>query len=109
MRQTAAVLCHDKSSLQTLTTTLEELGIEQTNCRSQQGSAGVGDDGTLLDPACGLRFTGSGFEVIRMANPLPPAQNQLIAVAKAGVAGDGAGGIPVGREPHPYRPLEATS
>ena len=36
MRQSAAVLCHDHRSLETLGNTLEELGMGLTNCHSQR-------------------------------------------------------------------------
>src|ERR1700756_2890224 len=36
MRKSAAVLCHDERSLQTLAATLDQLGIDLRNCRSSQ-------------------------------------------------------------------------
>ena len=106
MRQSAAVLCHDKSSLQTLTTTLEELGIEQTNCRSQQEALELVTTGRCSILLVDFDLPGA-VEVIRMANLLPPAQKPaLIAVARRAWPGTGQA-FQSGASRILYRPLEA--
>src|SRR5215469_17621414 len=81
MRKSAAVLCHDKRSLQTLTATLEQLGIELRNCQSNQQALELvmaGECSTLI-----VDFDLPGAEEsIRMAALLPPEQKPaLLAVA----------------------------
>src|SRR5579862_6411808 len=106
MRQSAAVLCHDKRSLQTLQSTLEELGIDLVNCHSGQ-------------EALELVMTGSGStlivdfdlpdaeEVIRMAALLPSSQKPaLLAVASRAWPGTGEA-FQSGASRILYRPLDA--
>src|ERR1700723_2387805 len=106
MRQSAAVLCHEKQSLQTLTTTLEDLGIEQTNCRSQQEALELVTTGRCSILLVDFDLPGA-VEVIRMANLLPPAKKPAL-MAAAGGAGRGRGqAFQSGASRILYRPLEA--
>src|ERR1022692_913118 len=105
MRQSAAVLCHDKKSLQTLGVTLEELGIELVSCPSQQEaleSVMTGRCSTLI-----VDFDLPGAEeVIRMAALLPPTQKPaLLAVASRAWPGTGQA-FQSGASRILYRPLE---
>src|SRR5260221_13867122 len=89
MRQSAAVICQDKRSLQTLGTTLEQLGIDLVNCPSGQAALEVvmaGRPSTLI-----VDFDLPGAEeVIRMATLLPPGQKPaLLAVASRPRPGPG--------------------
>ena len=106
MRQSAAVLCHDKRSLQTLQSTLEELGIELVNCHSGQEALELvmtGRGSTLI-----VDFDLPGAEeVIRMAALLPPTQKPaLLAVASRAWPGTGQA-FQSGASRILYRPLEA--
>jgi FixJ family two-component response regulator len=106
MRQSAAVLCHDKKSLQTLGVTLEELGIELVSCPSQQEaleSVMTGRCSTLI-----VDFDLPGAEeVIRMAALLPPTQKPaLLAVASRAWPGTGQA-FQSGASRILYRPFEA--
>jgi len=104
MRQSAAVICHDKRSLQTLETTLEQLGIELVNCPSGQAALELvmaGRASTLI-----VDFDLSGAEeVIRMAALLPPGQKPaLLAVASRAWPGTGQA-FQSGASRILYRPL----
>ena len=89
MRQSAAVLCHDKRSLQTLKATLEELGIELVNCRSGQEALELVMTGRCSTLIVDFDLPGAE-EVIRMAALLPPAQKPaLLAVASRAWPGTG--------------------
>jgi CheY-like chemotaxis protein len=106
MRHSAAVLCQDKRSLQTLGSTLQELGIEQVNCPSgQEALESVMTDGcsTLI-----VDFDLPGAEeVIRMAALLPPSQRPaLLAVASRAWPGTGQA-FQSGASRILYRPLDA--
>src|SRR5579859_2466558 len=105
MRQSAAVLCRDKSSLETLKATLGDLGIELVACPSGQEaleSVMVGRCSTLI-----VDFDLPGAEeVIRMAALLPPAQKPaLLAVASRAWPGTGEA-FQSGASRILYRPLE---
>jgi CheY-like chemotaxis protein len=105
MGQSAAVLCHDKRSLQTLETTLQELGIEPMNCPSGQEaleSVMTGRSSTLI-----VDFDLPGAEeVIRMAALLPPGQKPaLLAVASRAWPGTGQA-FQSGASRILYRPLD---
>jgi FixJ family two-component response regulator len=105
MRQSAAVICQDKRSLQTLGTTLEELGIELVNCPSGQAALELvmaGGASTLI-----VDFDLPGAEeVIRMAALLPPGQKPaLLAVASRAWPGTGQA-FQSGASRILYRPLE---
>ena len=81
MRQSAAVLCHDKSSLGTLKPALEDRGIELVDCRSQQEALELVLAGRCATLIVDFDLPGAN-EVIRMAALLPPAQRPaLLAVA----------------------------
>jgi CheY-like chemotaxis protein len=105
MRKSAAVLCHDKKSLQTLTDTLNQLGVELRNCRSNQEALELvvaGECSTLI-----VDFDLPGAEEsIRMAALLPPEQKPtLLAVASRAWPGTGQA-FQSGASRILYRPLE---
>ena len=105
MRQSAAVLCHDKTSCKTLEATLEKLGIEPVNCTSGREaleSVMAGRCSTLI-----VDFDLPGAEeVIRMAALLPPGQKPaLLAVASRAWPGTGEA-FQSGASRILYRPLE---
>lgn len=106
MRKSAAVLCHDKKSLQTLTDTLNQLGVELRNCRSNQEALELvvaGECSTLI-----VDFDLPGAEeAIRMAALLPAQQKPtLLAVASRAWPGTGQA-FQSGASRILYRPLEA--
>ena len=106
MRPSAAVLCHDKRSLQTLQSTLEELGIDLVSCNTGQEALELvmsGRGSTLI-----VDFDLPGAEeVIRMAALLPPTQKPaLLAVASRAWPGTGQA-FQSGASRILYRPLEA--
>ena len=106
MRQSAAVLCQDKRSLQTLRRVLEQLDMELVACPSQEEaleSVMAGRCSTLI-----VDFDLPGAEeVIRMAALLPPAQKPaLLAVASRAWPGTGQA-FQSGASRILYRPLEA--
>ena len=89
MRQSAAVLCQDNRSLQTLQATLDPLEIDLMNCHSGQNALELimtGKCSTLIVD-CDL----DGAEkIIRMASLLPPEQKPaLLAVASRAWPGTG--------------------
>ncbi len=105
MRQSAAVLCRDKTSLKTLESTLGDLGIELVACPSGEEaleSVLAGRCSTLI-----VDFDLPGAEeVIRMAALLPPAQKPaLLAVASRAWPGTGEA-FQSGASRILYRPLE---
>jgi len=105
MRKPAAVLCHDKKSLQVLTDTLNQLGIELRNCRSNQEALELvvaGECSTLI-----VDFDLPGAEeAIRMAALLPPEQKPtLLAVASRAWPGTGQA-FQSGASRILYRPLQ---
>jgi len=76
MRKSAAVLCQDKTSLDTLHATLAQLGIEVRSCRTKQEALEAVLTGctTLI-----VDFDLPGAEeVIRMAKLLPPGQKPAL-------------------------------
>jgi len=105
MRQSAAVICRDRSSLQTLQSALHELGIEPVVCPCNQEALELvlaGRCSTLI-----VDFDLSGAdEVVRMAALLPPAQKPvLLAVASRAWPGTGQA-FQSGVSRILYRPLE---
>ena len=105
MRKSAAVLCHDKRSLETLTATLDQLGMELRNCQSNQQALELvmaGECSTLI-----VDFDLPGAEeAIRMAALLPPEQKpNLLAVASRVWPGTGQA-FQSGASRILYRPLE---
>lgn len=106
MRKSAAVLCQDKRSLQSLQATLDHLGMELKNCHSQQEaleSVMAGESSALI-----VDFDLVGAEeVIRMAALLPPAQKPaLLAIASRAWPGTGQA-FQSGANRILYKPLEA--
>ena len=104
MRKSAAVLCHDKRSLETLTAVLDQLGIELRNCQSNQQALELvmaGECSTLI-----VDFDLPGAEeAIRMAALLPPEQKpNLLAVASRAWPGTGQA-FQSGASRILYRPL----
>jgi len=105
MPKSAAVLCHDQRSLQTLSETLSQLGIELRNCRSNQQALELvlgGECSTLI-----VDFDLPGAEeAIRMAALLPPEQKPaMLAVASRVWPGTGQA-FQSGASRILYRPLE---
>src|SRR5947209_3898970 len=89
MRPSAAVLCHDKISLQILNGTLEKLGMELNNCRSGQAALE-----SVMTGGCRTVIVDFDLpearEVIRMAALLPPGQKPvLLAIASRAWPGTG--------------------
>jgi len=106
MRQSAAVLCNDKRSLQTLQATLEQLGIELVNCQSQKEALEFVMNGRCSTLIVDFDLAGAE-EVIRMAALLPPPQKPaLLAVASRAWPGTGQA-FHSGASRILYRPLEA--
>lgn len=106
MCQSAAVLCHDKRSLQTLGATLEELGIELVSCPSQQEALELVMTGHCSTLIVDFDLPGAE-EVVRMAALLPPGQKPaLLAVASRAWSGTGQA-FQSGASRILYRPLEA--
>lgn len=106
MRKSAAVLCQDKRSIQSLQATLDHLGIELKNCHSQQEaleSVMTGESSALI-----VDFDLVGAEeVIRMAALLPPAQKPaLLAIASRAWPGTGQA-FQSGANRILYKPLDA--
>lgn len=105
MRQSAAVLCHDQRSMQTITAALDQQGIELRNCQSNQQALELvvaGNCSTLI-----VDFDLPGAEeAIRMAALLPPEQKpNLLAVASRAWPGTGQA-FQSGASRILYRPLE---
>jgi len=105
MPQSAAVVCHDKNSLQLLGTALESLGIDLKACSSGQKALELvmaGHCSTLI-----VDFDLAGAEeVIRMAAMLPPTQKPaLLAVASRAWPGTGQA-FQSGASRILYRPLQ---
>jgi CheY-like chemotaxis protein len=106
MRHSAAVLCNDKRSLQTLEASLEELGIELEKCHSGQKALELVMTGQCSTLIVDFDLPGAD-EVIRMAALLPPAQKpDLLAVASRAWPGTGQA-FQSGANRILYRPLES--
>ncbi len=104
MHRSAAVLCRDKSSLNTLETTLGDLGIELVSCPSGQAALESVLEGRCSTLIVDFDLPGAE-EVIRMAAMLPPAQKPaLLAVASRAWPGTGAA-FQSGASRILYRPL----
>ena len=105
MRQSAAVLCQDKTSLQALGSTLEHLGIDLVRCPSQQKALELVMAGSCTTLIVDFDLPGAE-EVIRMAALLPPAQKPaLLAVASRAWPGTGQA-FQSGASRILYRPLD---
>ncbi len=105
MRQSAAVLCHDDRSLQTLQGTLQQLDIELLNCKSEQHaleSVMSGQCSTLI-----VDFDLPGArELMRMADLLPePQKPTLLAVSSRAWPGTGEA-FQSGADRILYKPLD---
>src|SRR5579871_5808226 len=106
MRKSAAILCHDKRSLQTLQATLDQLDIELIHCRSHQESLELVMSGRCSTMIVDFDLPGAE-EAIRMAALLPPAQKPaLFAVASRVWPGTGQA-FQSGASRILYRPLES--
>jgi CheY-like chemotaxis protein len=106
MRQSAAVLCHDKRSLPTLEASLRELDIQHVNCPSGQDALELVMTGRCDTLIVDFDLTGAE-EVIRMAALLPPGQKPaLLAVASRAWPGTGQA-FQSGASRILYRPLDA--
>ncbi|MGP0017853.1 MAG: PilZ domain-containing protein [Candidatus Sulfotelmatobacter sp.] len=106
MRQSAAVMCHDKRSLQTLEATLGVLGIELVNSTSGQEALELVMNGRCTTLIVDFDLPGAE-EVIRMAGMLPAGQKPaLLAVASRAWPGTGQA-FQSGASRILYRPLEA--
>jgi len=106
MRQSAAVLCHDKRSLQTLETSLDQLNMEFVNCGSQKEALELVMNGQCSTLIVDFDLAGAE-EVIRMAALLPVGQKPvLLAVASRAWPGTGQA-FQSGANRILYRPLEA--
>src|SRR5450432_4933656 len=105
MRQSAAVLCQDKTSLQALGSTLEQLGIDLVASPSQQKALELVMAGRCTTLIVDFDLPGAE-EVIRMAALLPPAQKPaLLAVASRAWPGTGQA-FQSGASRILYRPLD---
>jgi len=105
MPQSAAILCHDKRSLQTLKTTLEELEIELVNCPTGQAALEMVMTGHCSTLIVDFDLPGAD-EVIRMVSLLPPAQKPtLLAIACRAWPGTGQA-FQSGASRILYRPVE---
>src|SRR5579864_1205050 len=106
MRQSAAVLCHDKRSLQTLQSTLDQLGIDLVSCHSGQEALELVMTGRGSALIADFDLPGAE-EVIRMAALLPPSQKPaLLAVASRAWPGTGQA-FQSGASRILYRPFQA--
>jgi len=77
MRKSAAVLCQDKRSLQTLQSTLDQLGIEMVICRTHQDALEWVMTGHCTTLIVDFDLAGAD-EVVRTAAMLPPAQKPAL-------------------------------
>src|SRR6202050_2537468 len=106
MSQSAAVLCEDKRSLQTLGFTLQDLGIELVSCLSGQEALELVMSGRCATLIVDFDMPGAE-EVIRMAALLPAGQKPaLLAVASRAWPGTGQA-FQSGANRILYRPIEA--
>jgi len=105
MRQSAAVLCRDDSSLQVLQSALQELGIESVSCLRNQEALELVLAGRCSTLIVDFDLRGAD-EVVRMAALLPPTQKPaLLAVASRAWPGTGQA-FQSGVSRILYRPLD---
>src|SRR5580765_2466317 len=105
MRKSAAVLCHDKKSLETLSETLGHLNFELRSCRSNQEALELVMSGECSILIVDFDLPGAE-EAIRMASLLPPEQKPtLLAVASRAWPGTGQA-FQSGASRILYRPLQ---
>ena len=105
MHQSAAVLCHDKTSLRALEANLENLGIDLVTCPSKREALE-----RVMAGLCSILIVDFDLpgaeEVISMAALLPPAQKPaLLAVASRAWPGTGQA-FQSGASRILYRPLD---
>src|SRR5579863_5335418 len=106
MPQSAAVMCQDKRSLQTLAATLEVLGVELVSSASGQEALELIMSGRCSTLIVDFDLPGAE-EVIRMASLLPPGQKPaLLAVASRVWPGTGQA-FQSGASRILYRPLSS--
>jgi CheY-like chemotaxis protein len=106
MRESAAVLCKDKRSLETLRSTLEQLEIEMVKSPTGQEALELVMTGCCSTLIVDFDLPGAE-DVIRMAALLPPIQKpELLAVASRAWPGTGQA-FQSGANRILYRPLEA--
>ncbi len=106
MRQSAAVLCNDKASLEVLKTVLEQLTIEFVRCRTRQEALELVMTGVCSTLFVDFDIPGSD-EAIRTASLLPEVQKpKLIAISSRVWPGTGQA-FQSGAGRILYRPLEA--
>lgn len=106
MRQSAAVVCHDQTSLQAFETASETLGIDLMTCASGQRALEMVMTGRCSTLIVDFDLPGAE-EVIRMAAMLPPAQKPaLLAVASRAWPGTGQA-FQSGAGRILYRPLDS--
>src|ERR1700693_1934149 len=105
MHHSAAVLCHDKRTLPTLSATLEQMEIALISCPSGQEALELVMTGRCSTLIVDFDLPGAQ-EVIRMAALLPPSQKpSLLAVASRAWPGTGQA-FQSGASRILYRPLE---
>jgi len=105
MRSTAALLCHDNTSLQTLLASLSSLEMESVKCSSGDQALEMAMAGRCTSLIVDFDIPGAR-EVIRMAALLPPAQKPtLLAVASRAWPGTGQA-FQSGAHRILYRPLD---
>ena len=106
MRSSAAVLCQDKRSLQTLQSTLDALAIDLVGCADGREALELVMGGRCDTLIVDFDLPGAE-EVIRMASLLPPSQKPvLLAVASRAWPGTGQA-FQSGASRILYRPLQA--
>jgi len=106
MRQSAAVICHDKRSLETLGATLEDLGFELMKCQTGPQALELVMAGRCSTLIVDFDLPGAE-EGIRVAAMLPPGQKPaLLAVASRAWPGTGQA-FHSGANRILYRPLES--
>jgi CheY-like chemotaxis protein len=105
MRKSAAVLCQDERSLETLAAMLDHLGTELRRCRSNQEALELVMAGECCTLIVDFDLPGAE-ETVRMATLLPPAQKpNLLAVASRAWPGTGQA-FQSGASRILYRPLQ---
>jgi len=104
MHRSAAVLCHDTPSLQTLKTALKELGIDQVTCRTHHQAMEVALAGRCSVLIVDFDLPGAGA-VTKMASSLAPLQRPMVLALAAMCAGTGTA-FQSGANRILYKPLE---
>ena len=105
MHRSAAVLCEDRAALETLSATLDELGINQVTCRTQQQAMELvmaGDCSTLI---VDFDLPEAG-DVLKVAALLAPRQKPVLLAMAAAWPGTGEA-FQSGAHRILYKPLNA--